>query len=441
MNSSHRFRTVAATAFAFGAGALVLSGCSSDAGGEGSSGGTADDPITLTYMHRLPDGEGMTPVADIVAEWNEAHPEIQVESTKFDGASPEMILKLETDIKANAGPCLAQVGYGEVPELFTKGLVQDVSEFTEQYADNFSAGAYALMGVGEAVVGLPQDTGPLVYFYDESAFEDLGIEVPTDLDELRAAAETAAADGKYVAAFTADEAHNWLAGQAAAAGDTWFAAEDDEWVVNTTGEGTQRVAGLWQDLIDADQVLVEQRWSDNFTAAITSGDLIGHVGAAWEAGFLLDDLDGTDAEGTWRVAQLPDFGAGQITGPDGGSGVAVMEGCEHPEAAVEFTNWFNTQNEALASQGLVIAADGAVETPEKMLRQFGGQDVMSVLAEANATLSPDFTYVPGFSALSSMNESAANAGSGKASVEDIFSEAQTTMVSTLENLGLPVAGE
>lgn len=48
-------------------------------------------------------------------------------------------------------------------------------------------------------------------------------------------------------------------------------------------------------------------------------------------------------DGQWAVAQLPDYGAGTLTGPDGGSGVAVMKGCEHPEEAMGFNNSFNTQ--------------------------------------------------------------------------------------------------
>ena len=109
--------------------ALGLGACGSDAGTPDPTGGettqaeaTEDaeapaEPVTLEYMHRLPDGEGMVPVADIVARWNEEHPDIQVKTTKFDGAAQEMIVKLETDIKAGAGVCLAQVGYGEVPDL------------------------------------------------------------------------------------------------------------------------------------------------------------------------------------------------------------------------------------------------------------------------------------------------------------------------------------
>ena len=436
MATTPRLTRIAAVAAVGAVSAFGLAAC---AGGDSGNAGDGDQPITIEYMHRLPDGEGMTSVAEIVDRWNADNPDIQVKSTKFDGKSSDMILKLETDIKAGNGPCLAQTGYSEVPQLYVKGLLEDVADEAKKYEENYSAGAFSGMKVGDAIVGLPQDTGPLVYFYNEAEFQKLGLTAPATLDDLVADSATAAAAGKYVTAFTPDEALNWLSGQAAAAGDTWFSTAGDEWKVDAEGAGSQRVAAFWQGLLDNKQTLATERWGEGFTAALNDGSLIGHVGAAWEAGFLLDSLDGTPAEGQWRVAQLPDFGAGAMSGPDGGSGVAVMKGCTHPAEAMKFNDWLNTQVDDLASQGLVVAAKGTVETPDKMLRQFGGQDVLAELATATENLNPDFPYAPGFSTLSKMNETAAAAVSGSATVADIFTTAQDTAVSSLKDLGLPVA--
>ncbi len=429
--------------------ALALAACGGDA--EESPAGNGDDettqageggePITLDYLHRLPDGEGMIPVAETVERWNAENPDIQVEATKFDGAAQEMIVKLENDVNAGNASCVAQVGYSEAPELFVEGLLMDVSEYTEQYADNYSEGAYAAMQAGDAVVGLPQDVGPLVYYYNEAEFENLGIEVPTDLESFQEAAAVAAAEGKYIGVFSPDEAVHWLAAQAAAAGDSWFGTEGDAWAVTITGGGSQVVADFWQTMIDDETVRIDQRWGEAFTQGLINGEIIGHIGAAWEAGFLLDPLDGTEYEGQWRVAQLPDYGAGALTGPDGGSGLGVTAGCEHPAEAVEFINWFNTQADDLASQGLVIAASQEVETPEKMERQFGGQDVMAEMTTATDNLSADFTYAPGFPSLGVMSQTADNIAGGGATVADVFETAQEAAVEGLTNLGLPVATE
>lgn len=454
MSVKHR-RTWLATCAAASALALSLTAC----GGGSTAGKTSESPaksdkpaagseapakpegekVELDFMHRLPDGEGMTPVAETVDRWNKEHPDVQVKSTKFDGKAQEMIVRLESDAKAGNAPCVAFTGYAEVPELYVKGLLADVTTEAEKYKANYSEGAYNLMSVGGVMTGLPQDVGPLVFFYDEAALKELGIDVPKDLKSFQEAAKKAKEGGKYLSAFTPDEAQFWLSAQAASAGDAWFTAENDQWVVKTNGEGAKKVADFWQPMLDEKTTLVTQRWGDGFTKAIVDGQLVGHIGAAWEAGFLLDPLDGTDKEGKWRVAQLPDFGAGAVTGPDGGSGLSVMKDCEHPAEAMEFIDWFNNQTEDLASQGTLTATTQTVKTPEKMLRQFGGQDVLAEMQTASQNLALEFSYAPGFSTLSAMNQVADEVGAGKKKVSDIFDTAQTTAVDTLKNLNLPVS--
>lgn len=395
--------------------------------------------VEIEYLHRLPDGEGMTKVADIVAQWNAEHPEIQVKSTKFDGKAPEMIAKLEQQVSANSAPCLAQVGYGEAPELFVKGLLEDVTSEAEKYKDKFS-GAYGQMSVGGTMVGLPQDTGPLIYMYNEAEFAKLGITVPTTSDELLAAAKTAAAAGKYILDFETDEMGYWMSAQAASAGAVWYTAKDEKWVVDTADAKTAVVADFWQQALDAKATLTLPRWTDEYDKALVDGTLIGNIAPAWEVGFALDKLDGTPAEGQWRVALLPTFGGSAMTGPDGGSGVAVMKGCAHKAEAMEFNAWFNTQIDALASQGLLPAAKGSVSTPEKTLKQFGNQDVFKVLSEANGQLAPEWGYIPGFSAVGPrMNEKATEVAAGTAKVVDIFTVAKEVSVQSLKDAGLPVA--
>ena len=52
---------------------MGLAGCGSNTA---STGGDSGEVVNLTYMHRLPDSEGMTLVKDIVAKWNKDHPKI-----------------------------------------------------------------------------------------------------------------------------------------------------------------------------------------------------------------------------------------------------------------------------------------------------------------------------------------------------------------------------
>lgn len=396
---SHTQRLMVCAA-SFAALCMGLAGCGSDTA---SSGGDSGEVVNLTYMHRLPDSEGMTLVKDIVAKWNKDHPNIQVKATKFDGAAQDMIKKLETDVKAGNAPDLAQVGYSEVPEVFTKGLLEDVTEEAAKYKSDFAEGPYSMMQIDGKTYGLPQDTGPLVYFYNQKAFDELGIKVPKTKDELIAAAKTAAASGKYIMDYEADEAGNIFAGLSNAS-DPWYTVKNDAWVVNTNGSGSQAFAETFQELIDNKATLTNPRWVPSFDASLQDGTLIGN------------------------------------TGPDGGSGVAVLKGCEHKAEAMEFLDWFNTQVEDLTSQGLIVAANTeTAKTPESWSEFYGGQDVMKEFATANDNMVA-FNYMPGYSAVSSaMQEAADKATDGSGKVADVFPVAQQTSIDTLKNYGLSVA--
>lgn len=434
------FAGVAAVA-ALGMG---LVGCGSSSG-DSSASSNADaskdsgEVVKITYMHRLPDNEGMTTVDSIVDQWNKDHPNIQVTATKFNGNASDMIKKLETDVKSGNAPDLAQVGYAELPEVYTKGMLEDVTQYAEQYKDHFAEGPYNLMQVGGKYYGLPQDTGPLVYFYNKKAFDELGLAVPGTQEELIAAAKKAAAAGKYIMSFQADEAGNMLTGLAGASSN-WYTVKDDAWVVDTDTDGSKAVAKVYQELLDSKAVATNPRWDPSFDASLQKEELVGTIGAAWEAPLLMQSI-GDSGKGNWAVAQVGDwFDNDGKTGPDGGSGVAVLKGCEHGKEAMEFLDWFNTQTDALISQGLVVATSGTdVKTPDSWKEYYGGQDIMAEFVKANDNMG-DFTYIPGFSAVATaMTEAASKAASGKGTVADIFAAAQTTSIDTLKDYGLSIA--
>ena len=406
-----------------------------------SSSEQADKPaegeaVKIEYLHRLPDGDGMTPVADIVAKWNEENPDIQVTATKFDGNAQDLIKKVQTDTAASTAPCLYQAGYADLAELYVNGLVQDVSQYASAYKADFNAGPFESMAINGQYLGLPQDTGPLVYFYNKAAFEELGLSVPTTSDEFIETAKAAAAQGKYIAAYEGDEGAQIFSAMTAAAGGQWFATDGESWTVNTADAGAAKVADFWQQLLDAGAVKVVGRWAEEWAPALQSGELIGTIGAAWEAPLLAGDMP--DQSGQWAIAQLPDFGAGAASGPDGGSGVVVSKTCEYPEQAMAFNAWFNTQVNDLASQGLVVAASAAPDAPS-YAEFYGGQDVIAEFNAANTAMKP-FTFIPGWSVPQAYfsGDGGAAAGDGSMTVADVFAKGGDTAKQALTDLGLTV---
>lgn len=438
MKRNKRYLAIAAAASAL---CMALAGCGGGSSSATSSSSSVDpnEKVEISYIHRLPNKPGMTSVDEIVARWNKDHPNIQVKATQFNGNASDLIKKLETDVKAGNAPDLAQVGYSELPEVFTKGILEDVTTEADQYRKDFAEGPFEQMTIGGKTYGLPQDTGPLVYYYNKAAFDKLGISVPKSSDDFVSAAKKAAADGKYILSFQPDEAGFMFPGLAGASGP-WYQIENDAWKVDTETSGSKAVARLFQQLLDAKAVATYPRWDPSFDAALQKGELIGTVGAAWEAPLIMDSMADQN-QGEWRVAQLGDwFGNGEKTGPDGGSGVAALKGIKHKAQAMQFLDWFNTQVDDLTSQGLVVAATTSeAKTPESWTKFYGGQDVMQEFATANKNMS-DFAYIPGFSSVATaMTETASKAADGSAKVEDIFSSAQTASLDALKDYGLSIA--
>ncbi|WP_255315580.1 extracellular solute-binding protein [Trueperella pecoris] len=428
----------------FASGALILSACSS-AGTDKATETKAPDTTTAAtgeavsfeYLHRLPDGEGMTPVSKIVDRWNAEHPNVQVKATKFDGKAPDLIKKVQTDTAAGNAACLYQAGYADLAELYVGGLVQDVTEYANQYAGKFGEGPFKSMSLDGKFFGLPQDTGPLVYYYNKAAFEELGLKVPTTAQEFVDTAKKAAEKGKYIVTFQTDEAGSLLPALSAAAGDQWFGIDGDAWTVSVDGKGTKAVADFYQQLLDAKAAPVVERWGADWGTKLNDGTIIGTIGAAWEAPLLAGDMADSDNVGKWAIAQLPDFGAGMASGPDGGSGVVVSKTCAFPKEAMEFNAWFNTQVDDLASQGLVVAASDQPAAPE-YAKFYGGQDVLAEFAKANDAMKA-FMYIPGWSAVwGGLGENSAATGDGSKTVTDLLTKAADIAKEAITNAGLTV---
>ncbi|MDD7384140.1 MAG: extracellular solute-binding protein [Actinomycetaceae bacterium] len=435
-------RSVAAAAV-LACASVVLGACSGGSAEKSNSGASADtsakgEVATIEYLHRLPDKEGMVKVSDIVAKWNKDHPDIQVKATQFPGKPQELIKKLMKDVPAGKAPCLAQIGYGELSEVYVSNLVEDVTKQAAQYEKDFAKGPWSQVQVDGKTLGIPQDSGPLVYFYNKAEFDKLGLKVPTNVSEFQATAEKAAAQGKYIAAYEPDEMPNLLSAMAAAAGDQWYTIDGDQWSVDTQGKGTTAVADFWQNLLDKKAVKTLPRWDDSFKAALNDQTLIGTIGAAWEVPLLANDMEGSANVGQWAVAQLPDLGDGAKTGPDGGSAVSVVKGCKYVDQAMQFNDWFNSQVDDLATQGLVVASVNKTATPDSQKKFYGGQDVFAELATANEAMA-EFTYIPGWSSVvAKITESADAPGRGAGKVADILPDAKTASVSALKDAGLQV---
>ncbi|ACZ20359.1 carbohydrate-binding protein [Sanguibacter keddieii DSM 10542] len=417
---------------------LGVSACGGD-----SEGSSADGPVNLTFWTWAPEMEA---VVDI---WNEANPDIQVTVNKQDGGDAA-VTKLLTAIKAGSGaPDIMQAEYQAIPTMVSSDALADVSaEVGDDLPGHFADGVWNSVTLGtDAVYGIPQDSGPMQFYYRADIFEEMGLEVPTTWDEYADVAEQlhTADPSKFLGTFSATDAGSFT-GLAQQAGASWWGIEGDSWTVDIDDEATLKVAQYWGDLVEAGTIDNKPMYTPEWNAALNNGSQVGWLSAVWAPGVLAGNAP--DTEGLWKMAPMPQWDASApATGNWGGSATAVTTQSDHAAQAVEFITWMNTSEEgvaALADVSGIYPADipgqsTALTDPPAF---FANQpDFYDIVAETAGTANP-FTYGPNVNvAYSAFNDAfgkAAESRSAAGFVEGIESM-QTTTVEDLKNSGFSVA--
>ncbi|HWI29898.1 MAG TPA: extracellular solute-binding protein [Microbacterium sp.] len=426
MCTAFRAGTVAAVALT----ALIATGCSAGGPENNNSG----DPVKLTYWAWAPN---LDKVVDI---WNEANPDIQVTVAKQDGGDPA-ITKLLTAIQAGSGaPDLIQAEYQKIPTLVASDALADIAgavggdlagEFPDAVWDSVTLG-------GDAVYAIPQDTGPMMFYYREDIFNELGLTVPTTWDEY---ADTARAlreadPTKYLGTFSATDA-GWFAGLSQQAQAEWWSIDGEAWAVGIDQEPTQAVAEYWGGLVAEGAIDNKPMYTPEWNAGLNDGTQVGWLGAVWGPGVLQGNA--ADTAGLWKAALLPTWDGTPSNGNWGGSSTAVTSQSDHVEAATEFATWLNTDPEAVAAlveqTGIYPAATEAgasilTEAPDFFSNQPDFYDVAAQAAEAVAP----FTYGPNVNvAFSAYNDEFAKAAEAK-SVDAFVAAVSAMQQITLEDL-------
>jgi len=333
-------------------GALIvttaLAACtSSDGGDTPSDGGSTPAGDTTGEQANLQFWTWTTNIEDVIAIWNDEHPDIQV-TVDRQAQGDELITRVLTAAQAGNEPCLVHTEYQALPVLVANGVVADITTDFEGIRDAFPDGAWGLTSFGDQVFAIPQDIAPMMLFYREDLFAQYGLKVPTTWDEFAAlAAEVRQKAGpdQYLTTFSSGDP-GWFAGLSQQAGAEWWTSEGEAWKVGINDEATTALADYWGNLVSQGLIDDQPMYTPEWNAAMNDGTLLAWPTAVWGAGVL--EGVAPDTAGLWRAVPMPQWSAGEnVTGYWGGSGTAITTDCEYREQAVEFVTWLNTSPEAL----------------------------------------------------------------------------------------------
>nr|WP_084717708.1 extracellular solute-binding protein [Streptacidiphilus carbonis] len=344
MLSMHRRIAIGLTAA--GVATSLLAGCSSS--GSTSSAGasaqaTASGPVKLTYWSWAPNMD------QVVALWNKSHPNIQVTVEK-QASGDDLLTKVITAAKAGGAPDLVQAEYQALPTLVSNNVLADISKQDGSASSKFAAGIWKQVTLGSnAVYAIPQDSGPLMFFYRKDLFAKYGLTVPTTWDQFAAdAAKLQKEDStKKLTTFSSNDA-GLFAGLAQQAGASWWTSSGDTWKVAINDAATQKVAGFWGNLVKNGSIDNQPMYTPAWNKALNDGTQLAWVSAVWAPGVLSGSAPAT--KGKWAMAALPQWTAGaNVTGSWGGSSTAVTNNSKHQDAAAQFALWLNTDPTAVAA--------------------------------------------------------------------------------------------
>ncbi|MYW64223.1 extracellular solute-binding protein [Streptomyces sp. SID8379] len=359
-----RRRSVLAGALATGlAGTLAACGDSDD-----SDSGKTSGPVKLTYWSWAPNME------KVAAIWNKKNPDITVTVSK-QASGGEIVTKLITAKKAGNAPDLMQVEYQSLPTLVSNDVLADLAKEAKDTKGKFAEGTWGMVTLGtDAVYAIPQDSGPLMFYYREDLFKKHKLSVPKTWDEFAEVARAArkADPDAFLTTFSSNDS-GLFAGLAQQAGARWWTVDGDgKWTVAIDDAATEKVAGFWGGLVEEGVIDNQKMYTPQWNNALNKGTHMAWVSAVWAPGVLVSSAP--DTKGKWRMAPLPQWSDGENkTGSWGGSSTGVSTDSENKEAAVKFITWLNTDPEALAAlvkyAGIYPAATDAqtgdvLETPE-----------------------------------------------------------------------------
>ncbi len=333
-------RRLVTTAVAVALAATSLAACGSESGGSETESG----PASLTYWTWTP---GMDKVVDL---WNKGpgkKDQITV-TVKKQASGDTLITKILTAHKAGKAPDLVQAEYQALPTLVSNDALADISKNVDETKGRFADGVWQQTTLGtDAVYAVPQDIGPMMFYYREDLFEEYGLTVPTTWDEFAQTARKLkkAAPDKDLTTFSANDS-GLFAGLAQQAGAKWWTTSGDQWKVSINDEATQKVAKFWGGLVKEGAIDNQPMYTPAWNKALNTGKQIAWVSAVWAPGTLTTAAP--DTKGKWAMAPLPQWSASENrTGSWGGSSTAVTTDSEHQAAAAKFAAWLNTDREAL----------------------------------------------------------------------------------------------
>lgn len=274
-----------------------------------------------------------------VDNFNEANDDVQVCWTNV-GQGGDQYDKFQIAITAGTGaPDVIMVEADRIPTFQLQGAIVDIrDQGYDENQDNYSAGAWKDVSVGDGVYGVPVDGGPMGMIYRADVFDEYGITPPATWPEYEAAAqEVKDAGGPLFGDLGGNVPAVMMALQVqnGAQPFEYDAATPEQISINLNDQASKDVLDYWAGLVEKGLVGTQDQFTPEYISGVVNGDYATYISAAWAPGYLTGAGVGEgDDAGVWGVAPLPQWdAANEVHVNWGGSAFSVTSQAVDAELA------------------------------------------------------------------------------------------------------------
>lgn len=393
-----RTATVIATGIVM---AVALAACSSGSTTASSDKATASDiAAALQKKSTITVWSWSNPVKAVVADFMKKYPNVTVKLVNA-GTGADEYTKLQNAIKAGSGaPDVAQIEYFALPQFALSKSLANLDDFgMSSLESKFTTGTWSNVSLAGGLYALPQDSGPMVMYYNEKVFAKYGLAVPTTWAEYAAAAEKlhAADPTKYITSDSGDA--GFTTSMIWQAGGKPYTTDGTKVTINLQDAGAKKWTGVWNPLVSKGLVSPIVGWTDEWYKGLGDGTLATLLSGAWMPANFVSGI--TASSGDWRAAPMPTYdGGAAATAENGGSSDAVLEQSKNKLVAAGFLQYMNAEQAGTAAQiagGNFPSTTADLNDPaflDLKSDYFGGQQINKVLVQASKDVVTGWSYLP-----------------------------------------------
>ncbi|MDU7705726.1 MAG: extracellular solute-binding protein [Clostridium sp.] len=352
--------------------ALTVTGCGSQEKTPEKESG--EEQVTITYESFSPTQETMD---RILESFKEAHPEIHVE-VKLHANASEYMTSVQTAFASGEGPDVFQFdGPTALGQLNSQ--MEPLNDYCEkEWGDNwnadFSESAITDNSIDGSVYGLPQPTNPAgTMWYNKTLLDSLGLEVPTNYEELKKTADTLRENGKQPLLIGAKD--SWVVIDTFQtilndfAGDKQYKAYNKE--LSFTDPDIVSAFKMWQKLFDdgifQDSAFSMTEYMDTYNQFNDEGIAGMWLNGAWNMDMYTNpEIEENVSSNEWGVTYLPDLN-GDGKRPDlllTSGGYCMNKNSKEKEAAWELVKFMGCDDGAKFECERAMAPSGYLKMEE-----------------------------------------------------------------------------